>query len=909
MKRVKLLFVTHPSEQRHYYKSPLFHSNACFQLKAWIESCPDLAERVDVQIALLDGQPAWRHGRADEDDTHILDRILRDPPDIVAFSLYVWNVVPLHSLLQALKQIAPQLLAMAGGPEVCDRPSFAETYPGFDILIEGDGEKPLREVLSRYLGSTPDYRGIPNVSVLQGGTWMHNPKRSMPAEQDLVPNYYRTNADLLYGRAFFLTTRGCSHGCDYCLWARQPLSQKGRTKAVEELETLMLGGKIRHLTLFDYDLLDIYRSDAELFKALASLRQRAGPGFDLRFFTNPHSLPDPALGKLVKDLDLRRLIVGVQSTDANALNAVHRGWALRQGLPFEKVPAEIRPYVLIELIFPLPGETSESFLATLRHLLGLGYFRLRIFNLMVFRGTRLHRNQHAMGLGVLKHAPYLCYQTPTVTLESFLRMSMVAHVISLLSMAIEPFDQQVNRLTAYFQGHPELVDRILAGVDARREPDDLLRELVEEILGIRYDGGFCLRDFDGAVSLPVALSPELSVAKSTPAATRASQTLQLAGAASPMESSFRSFFAGHGMQLERLERTAAGLDLSVRSSDGPWRLTLSPRRADVPHYCVTLFYKIAYSGHAPLAVVDAFAEHLRALEQSRGRERDSAARVASTMPTGGPEGIDPGVPSIGLSGSPAPAAAHSTLRVIGVGAGRDGTNTLTLLIRELARANGASWKAVHDLHVGTVSSLATLYLETGLPFYSTAVKDLLRNPGVDAVVGTAYHFVLDQLLEVHGPGLKLIHLRRRDRQENIRSQAYLIHYRPATAVNLTTDRVRRDHPEYTLRPAAWHFDEMSKEAWEQLSLEQRLAWHYDKSHAIIDAASDRFQEVLQLETESLSEPSTIARIASFLDPSWTQVCPPIVANSREAWENERANNERIRAAMIEPARTDRNDPS
>jgi radical SAM superfamily enzyme YgiQ (UPF0313 family) len=631
MNRSTVLFVMHPSSMRSNYRSPLFHSNACYQLKAWLESCPEIAARFEVEVARFDDVPSWNHGYTEEDDLHVLDRILRNRPAILCFSLYAWNVVPLHSLLLAVKHIAPETVTIAGGPELYDRASFAEEYPGFDFLVEGDGERPLRQLLARFHQPQPDYSDIPNVSVRHGDRWTHNPKKETPADQDAIPDYYRANADLLYGSAFFLTNRGCSHDCDYCLWARQPMSRKRREKAIEELETLLLGGRIMHLTLFDYDLLDVYRSDSELFHSLVSLRQRANPRLQLRSFTSPHRLRDPNLPKIVHDLALERLIIGVQSTNPSALTAVRRGWTLRQGFAFDQVPEALRPLVLIELMFPLPGESSQSFHSTLRHLLSLGYFHLRIFNLMVFRGTRLHRNREALGLRVLQRPPYLCFETPTVPFPEFLRSSMLAHVLALLCAALEPFNEEAQQLSGYFRTHPELVDRILAGIDAGREPDDLLGELVDELVGIRYEGGFCNRDFDGAAEWRPRLKPEVppQVEPPMPHLEPAQAVEHSLGA------SFRGFFDERGLSLKRTVQTSRGIELTVGSGDASWSVVLGPRRLHVPHYCTTRFYQISYSGQAPLEIVDAFAAFVRSLELSRRSSPEPHTVESTTLEPAG----------------------------------------------------------------------------------------------------------------------------------------------------------------------------------------------------------------------------------------------------------------------------------
>ena len=238
------------------------------------------------------------------------------------------------------------------------------------------------------------------------------------------------------------------------------------------------------------------------------------------------------------------------------------------------------------------------------------------------------------------------------------------------------------------------------------------------------------------------------------------------------------------------------------------------------------------------------------------------------------------------------------LKVVVAGTGRDGTMSVARLIGALARANGRRWVSEHELYSNHICNLLCRYHETGLELCRQALRDLLSQLPAHAVAGTNYQFALDMLVALHGPGLKLVHLRRRSRAEFIRSLARIIHWRPAMAVNMTTEACRADLPDYTTRLAAFHFGEMTRRAWERLSLEQRLGWHYDKTHRLIEQAAPLFDGYLQLDTEELGRPSTVRRLARFLDPAWKRVCPPVHVNSRASWEEQAEFNDSVRREML-----------
>lgn len=82
-----------------------------------------------------------------------------------------------------------------------------------------------------------------------------------------------------------------------------------------------------------------------------------------------------------------------------------------------------------------------------------------------------------------------------------------------------------------------------------------------------------------------------------------------------------------------------------------------------------------------------------------------------------------------------------------------------------------------------------------------------------------------------------------------------------------------------IRPTAPLFLEIDEDAWSSLTLEARLGWYYDKTHALAQKDLAAYEHVLHLRTEDLDDPATVDRIAQFLDPSWNSRCDPVHINA------------------------------
>lgn len=595
MTRIKLSFVSQAFEGGRHNESPLFNSIACYQLASFLRSDPAIDSAYEISVRIFDPTTFWGEG---------WPAVLTAGVRIVACSLYVWNVEPLHAFVQALKEADPDIIAIAGGPEVFDRADFAATFPAFDVLVEGDGELPLRDVLLRLREGDHDLSEIGNVSFRADGQWVHNRRARAATDPDLIPEFLSENKDLIYGRGFYLSVRGCPHGCAYCLWARQATCSHHRERVLRDLDTLLTARQLSWLTLFDYDIVEVYRNDPELFEILGRAQSKLADGRQLSFFTAPQNLTDPAIGALFERLEIGSIVIGVQSANPDALAAVSRRWAAAPLELFDQVPRHLRSRFRVELIFPLPGETADTFLDTVRRLLALGYPRLRIFNLLVFRGTTLHRRRAELGLKCLPRPPYLCFETKQVPRAEFLRLSALGRALTLLgSVADGRKPEEALLLMQYCQAHLELVDRMLDAITAGQPVEAIVAAIVREI------PGFTMQDRAGFGDYSMATVSRLAYPLPEEPA-ESDDTVEL-----PHLERFVEFFADHSIALQSSRRQDGGVVLDLSSAQGSWSILVVPRGSDAPSFRSTRFYDISYSGKSAVPAIAAeFAGLIRTLE-------------------------------------------------------------------------------------------------------------------------------------------------------------------------------------------------------------------------------------------------------------------------------------------------------
>ena len=97
-------------------------------------------------------------------DTLLADRIAREEPEFVGFSLYLWNSERSLHLAREVKRRSPRTKILIGGPEVGPDNAFILQQPGADIAVTGEAEDTFARVMSALLDGT-NPAGLPGVAV------------------------------------------------------------------------------------------------------------------------------------------------------------------------------------------------------------------------------------------------------------------------------------------------------------------------------------------------------------------------------------------------------------------------------------------------------------------------------------------------------------------------------------------------------------------------------------------------------------------------------------------------------------------------------------------------------------------------------------------------------------------------
>lgn len=182
------------------------------------------------------------------------EEILRFNPKVVGFSVFMSSVNTSLLLAKELKKIRPDLLIVAGGAEVTrtkmvmvDKirgftPINNDIFSAFDILVDGEGEEALLEILDS-LEKGKDIRGVEGICYLDDAKVVVSNTRKLISDLDTLPPpdfSDFTLKDYTRKELPFATSRGCVNRCTFCadspLWKVYRCQSPGKvTKQIESL--------------------------------------------------------------------------------------------------------------------------------------------------------------------------------------------------------------------------------------------------------------------------------------------------------------------------------------------------------------------------------------------------------------------------------------------------------------------------------------------------------------------------------------------------------------------------------------------------------------------------------------------------------------------------------------------------
>jgi hypothetical protein len=342
--------------------------------------------------------------------SHLIQHLVARAPDVIGFSVYTWNVGIMQRVVPTLRGLLrPTTRYLLGGVEVMhcgDRyidPSWEDV-----VVCNGEGERTFAEYLLHLDQSPRQLDAVKGLSFYRDRQYVTTEARPRVNSLDELPSPYLTGAiDLsTVAVATLETNRGCPFACEYCFWGGaigQKVHKLGIDRIKEEI-TLIAKHRIPSLYIVDANF-GILPRDVEIAQHIVDLKARHHAPNQVIFSSSKNTSDRvEALSRIFSKADmLSTQPISLQSIDPRALALARRDnikqdtyLRLQQRLNEWDVPS------YVELMWPLPGETLESFKHGLDYLCAHGAQAFHIYPLLWLNNVGYREKREELGVVTLK---------------------------------------------------------------------------------------------------------------------------------------------------------------------------------------------------------------------------------------------------------------------------------------------------------------------------------------------------------------------------------------------------------------------------------------------------------------------------------------------------------------------------
>ena len=374
---------------------------------------------------------------------HIAEYTIKDPtmnivsdlyqkePDVVGFSLYIWNIEETIKVMRMLKVVKPDVKIVAGGPEVTyDYDYWMERVPEIDVIAIGEGERTFKQLLDVF-GGKGDLSNVQGIAYRDSGQL----KMTAPGPKlDLreLPSPFRFTEDVpeLSKRITYIeTSRGCPFSCQFCLSSIEVGVRYFNRDAIKDDIRYLMANGAKTIKFVDRTF-NISRSYAmEMFQFLIDEHV---PGTVFQFEITGDIMRPEVIQFLNENAPagLFRFEIGVQSTNDLTNELVKRRQnfeKLSRTVTMVKEGGKIAQH--LDLIAGLPEEDYDSFRNTFNEVFAMRPEELQLGFLKLLRGTGLRIQAEQYGYTFIDEAPYEIFSNNVLSFDDILRIKQTEDVL------------------------------------------------------------------------------------------------------------------------------------------------------------------------------------------------------------------------------------------------------------------------------------------------------------------------------------------------------------------------------------------------------------------------------------------------------------------------------------------------
>ena len=315
---------------------------------------------------------------------NIFEYILNEKPDLIGFSVYIWNIEIVKNLSTLIRKALPKTLILYGGPEVSFDPDNYLTTNLADYVIYSEGEESfhlLLDVLSnnRLLIDVPNLAFLDNNNVVKTPNILPDLNKVQLATLDVIDYEKRI--------VYLESSRGCPYRCSYCVASTSNTLRMFPLPYILDILKTLMEKKVKTVKFLDRT----FNADTLYLLTILDFIEENNICTTFQFEIVVDRLTEDLIKKIgsYKKSSLR-FEVGIQSTN----NLVNKSIRRHQNMDLLKknvILLNNYPHITlhVDLIAGLPYEDLNSFRNSFNETFALFSEELQLGFLKFLKGTHL----------------------------------------------------------------------------------------------------------------------------------------------------------------------------------------------------------------------------------------------------------------------------------------------------------------------------------------------------------------------------------------------------------------------------------------------------------------------------------------------------------------------------------------
>lgn len=433
----------------------------------------------------------------------ILEELIGEKADVIAFSSYIWNIEYVASIARLIKLVDDSIEILIGGPEASyDSRNFLDSNDA-DYVIEGEGEETYKEFVQSKLQSLGKKIDTPinGLYIKKDSEILYGGKRQLMNMEKLVFPY--GEEDSLDNKiVYYEASRGCPFKCAYCLSSTEHgVRFLNGERVKKELDYFIKKG-VRLVKFVDRTFNCNKNFAEDIWKFIIESDTNTLFHFEI----SGDLLSEDEI-KLLSRASRGRIQfeVGVQTTNDEVLKNIDRFVTFsdisEKVIELGKVK-NIRQH--LDLIAGLPGEDFSSFKKSFNDVYCIEPDELQLGFLKLLKGSKMREEAPKWEMVYSPYPPYEILRTSTLSYEEIVKIKRLEEVfdkyynsgkfktiLKYMSALFEtPFDFYMSLGTYYYERgfynrNISSVDFYKVFVDFNRDKLNGNRKIVNEI--VKYD--------------------------------------------------------------------------------------------------------------------------------------------------------------------------------------------------------------------------------------------------------------------------------------------------------------------------------------------------------------------------------------------------------------------------------------